>query len=148
MFILNKIVNIYDRCLFDFNLNQLESHKSKTCLDILTLNQHELNVTQHLNNKTITCNNLNKSIRNKAESELSHNSIGKEKARSLECDQCQMKFKYSSNLKDHKRIHSGLKPFKCDQCEKKFTQSQHLKTHKRIHTKEKPYECDKCVCST
>ena len=83
---------------FDLNSNQLRSHKSKTCLDYSTLNQQELNVTQNLNNKTITCNNLNKSKRKTPESEFSHNSIGKEKARSIECNQCQKKFSTSSNL--------------------------------------------------
>ena len=48
------------------------------------------------------------------------------------------------NLKKHKGIHTGERPFKCDECPKAFRQSQNLKKHKGIHTGERPFKCDEC----
>ena len=52
-----------------------------------------------------------------------------------ECNQCEYKSSYPSNLRVHKRIHSKEKPHKCYQCQYKCTQSSHLKVHKSVHSK-------------
>ncbi|XP_067635462.1 uncharacterized protein [Eurosta solidaginis] len=67
------------------------------------------------------------------------------------CDVCGKHFKKPSDLKIHKRIHSGEKPHKCDFCEKRFIQAQNLSHHMRTHTGEKPYKCkycDQCFMTT
>ena len=43
------------------------------------------------------------------------------------------------NLKTHKLMHSGGKPFACDQCEYSTTRRHHLKTHKLTHSGKKPF---------
>ena len=61
-----------------------------------------------------------------------------------ECNICEKTFSVSSSLSNHKRIHTNEKPFGCDICEKTFRKSSNLVGHKRIHTGEKPFQCELC----
>ena len=63
---------------------------------------------------------------------------------SLQCEICYRSFYDVSNLRQHKRIHAGAKPYECSTCNKRFRQSCSLKKHERIHTGEVPYECLHC----
>jgi uncharacterized Zn-finger protein len=61
-----------------------------------------------------------------------------------ECPECKAVFKKLSKLKQHMRVHSGVKPFECDQCDKSFARKTNLQLHKRTHTGEKPHACARC----
>ena len=60
------------------------------------------------------------------------------------CDVCNKTFTQIGHLKEHKRIHTGHRPFVCDTCRKAFTHAGNLEKHKRIHIGNKPFVCDVC----
>ena len=61
------------------------------------------------------------------------------------CEVCQKAFASNSDLKTHRRTHSGETPFKCDYCDRSFKQRGHRKLHIQVvHTKEMPYKCEEC----
>ncbi|KAK0372169.1 hypothetical protein CLIM01_10484 [Colletotrichum limetticola] len=61
-------------------------------------------------------------------------------------DSCGKAFDQGHHLDNHKRAHTGEKPYKCPwlPCESSFSQSGNLKTHMRRHTGEKPFQCKQC----
>ncbi|XP_075957048.1 histone-lysine N-methyltransferase MECOM isoform X1 [Anarhichas minor] len=54
-------------------------------------------------------------------------------ARAHACADCGKTFATSSGLKQHKHIHSSVKPFMCEVCHKSYTQFSNLCRHKRMH---------------
>uniref|UniRef100_A0A674NHF3 PR domain containing 16 n=1 Tax=Takifugu rubripes TaxID=31033 RepID=A0A674NHF3_TAKRU len=54
-------------------------------------------------------------------------------ARAHTCPECGKTFATSSGLKQHKHIHSSVKPFSCEVCHKSYTQFSNLCRHKRMH---------------
>ena len=60
------------------------------------------------------------------------------------CNQCNYSTLRADNLKNHKLIHSGEKPFACSQCKYSCTQASDLKKHLLIHSGENPFKCRQC----
>ncbi|KAH9520343.1 hypothetical protein Btru_060570 [Bulinus truncatus] len=61
------------------------------------------------------------------------------------CEVCQKAFSSNSDLKTHRRTHSGETPFKCDFCDRSFKQRGHRKLHIQVvHTKDMPFKCTEC----
>lgn len=64
--------------------------------------------------------------------------------RPFTCEECNKRFNYKSSLLEHLRVHSGEKPYICTECNKCFRQGSTLNRHKKIHTGEKPHKCEVC----
>ncbi len=64
--------------------------------------------------------------------------------RPFSSSQCGNTYKHKRSLKNHMRIHAGIKPFCCSQCGKSFTKKSYLKDHLLTHTSKKPFTCSQC----
>ncbi|KAM4574366.1 uncharacterized protein V3H82_009038 [Fundulus diaphanus] len=68
--------------------------------------------------------------------------VGAEKL--VKCDVCGKAYKHNYEMKAHRRIHTGERPFCCNICGKGFMRSSGLAVHMRIHTGQRPYSCRTC----
>ena len=70
-----------------------------------------------------------------------HMNIHRGKFKCTECGRCCAS---SQHLAEHRRTHSGEKPFECTVCGKPFTTSSCLVDHSKIHSEDRPYKCYVC----
>eukprot|EP00050_Salpingoeca_kvevrii_P019070 m.82041 g.82041 ORF g.82041 m.82041 type:complete len:349 (-) comp8249_c0_seq2:452-1498(-) len=65
--------------------------------------------------------------------------------RKYACPDCDAVFSRSSALSDHRRRHTGERPFACDECQQTFVTNTNLNRHKRAtHRDERPHSCMLC----
>ena len=64
-----------------------------------------------------------------------------------QCPHCPKSFSRSDTFNQHIRFHTGEKPCQCPHCPKSFSRPSHLDMHIRVHTGEKPYKCPLCTKS-
>ncbi|XP_076171349.1 uncharacterized protein LOC143148666 isoform X2 [Ptiloglossa arizonensis] len=60
------------------------------------------------------------------------------------CDVCGKPFKRREHLYQHRKLHTGERPFVCTTCSKAFSRKEHLVRHSVSHTGEKMHECEVC----
>ncbi|XP_050416034.1 uncharacterized protein LOC126829911 [Patella vulgata] len=106
------------------------------------LNHHQ---KRHNVNKSFKCSKCTKSFTSNSllQKHLkSHMNI--DVVKKFPCSICDHVSLTANHLRQHMRIHSGVRPYKCDVCDKSFNQKPNLTRHVRIHTGEKPYICEIC----
>ena len=62
------------------------------------------------------------------------------------CKLCEFQTSFECNLINHRRCHSGERPFLCDKCDYRAAEKGALKKHRRTHTKPRhtTFECGEC----
>ena len=64
--------------------------------------------------------------------------------RPYKCKEYGKAFSQRIHLSIHQRVHTGVKPYECSHCGKGFRHDSSFAKHQRIHTGEKPYDCNEC----
>ena len=65
------------------------------------------------------------------------------------CPYCPYEPKQKHKVTRHIQIrHLGIRNYKCDECSELFQTQQNLDNHKRTHTGEKPFACPQCDFSS
>lgn len=77
-------------------------------------------------------------------SSIDHTRPLQQTGRLLGCNQCGKQFSHLHQLKTHRRVHTGERPYSCPLCGKRFSQSSHIKRHMTVHTGERPFGCTLC----
>ncbi|XP_063837099.1 zinc finger protein 28-like isoform X5 [Ostrinia nubilalis] len=60
------------------------------------------------------------------------------------CEQCEMKFFKTSELKEHMVKHTGMRSFQCGVCFKSYGRKKTLNEHMRIHADDRRFKCEHC----
>ena len=61
------------------------------------------------------------------------------------CEWCKYSTNYISHITNHRRVHTGERPFICDDCGMAFSERGNLVVHRRKNKYITPYVCDLCA---
>ena len=102
---------------------------------------------KHCDNKNITCQECGLAVKTKPSLRKHKSTVhSSNRLKDVKCTECPKIFYTDSDLKVHKRSHTGETPFRCDHCEKSYGKSQSLEYHiNSVHIlTERTQVCNTC----
>ncbi|CAF3090043.1 unnamed protein product [Rotaria sp. Silwood2] len=118
----------------------LETQQNEETIEESMINNHSFNEADeyHQQQRMYERINNHQNTSNSSETSECENRL-------YTCNDCGKGFQTSSGLKQHRNIHSSIKPWKCEFCTKSYTQFSNLCRHKRSHANVKTQiECKDC----
>ncbi|KAJ8674339.1 hypothetical protein QAD02_005601 [Eretmocerus hayati] len=119
-------------------------HECEQCnLQFRMLSSYENHLRKHTDDRPFTCHICGKQFGQTGSLyyHLKHHHGG---VKNHACDICGRRFAMKTAMMDHRRIHTGERPFICDSCGKAFKTSASLYVHSKVHKDEYPFECSFC----
>lgn len=97
----------------------------------------------HTDEKPFNCDSCERKFRTAALLSRHVDAVHK-KIKNCVCELCGRGFNEKRVLENHRRIHTGERPFVCETCGKSFSDPSSLYTHKKIHNKNYTLSCNIC----
>ncbi|XP_076637570.1 uncharacterized protein LOC143349863 isoform X3 [Colletes latitarsis] len=122
----------------------LESYRCVECGKCFKLKDSYLRHTRiHKDERPFTCHVCGKQFRDSGGLSR-HLKDVHAKLKNFTCDICGKSFASKATRDDHRRTHTGERPYKCDSCGKTFKSKASLYIHSKLHTDEFPHPCSYC----
>ncbi|XP_012528369.2 endothelial zinc finger protein induced by tumor necrosis factor alpha isoform X5 [Monomorium pharaonis] len=97
----------------------------------------------HKNERPFTCHVCGKQFRDSG-GLTRHLKDVHAKLKNFTCDLCSRSFASKATRDDHRRTHTGERPYICHSCGKTFKSKASLYIHSKLHTNEFPHTCSYC----
>ncbi|XP_046591738.1 zinc finger protein with KRAB and SCAN domains 8-like isoform X1 [Neodiprion lecontei] len=104
---------------------------------------YQRHIRIHTNERPFTCHVCAKQFRDSGGLSR-HLKDVHAKLKNFPCDMCGKSFASKATREDHRRTHTGERPYICESCGSTFKSKASLYIHSKLHTNEFPHPCSYC----